>query len=115
MRIKSKNGRDLYQGKFFNWLVEPIYHSQLLPEAYMICLDDINNHSVQFTYYPDSNILQIRELKFHYTDITKVEEIIKAFIDANGSEIPPLFKHINDVRKEKLDEIMVEENEDDDD
>jgi hypothetical protein len=108
MMIKSKNGRTLYQGKYFNWLVEPIYYSQLLPEAYMIWLDDIDSHSVHFTYYPNSNTFQIGELKFHFTDIVKAEKIIKAFIYANGSEIPPLFKHINDVRKEKIDDMMSE-------
>lgn len=108
MRIKSKNGRDLYQGKYFNWLIEPIYHSQLLPEAYIIWLDDLDNHSVHFTYFPDSKVFQIGERKFLILNITKAEEIIKAFISANGSEIPPLFKHIDDVRKEKIDELLSE-------
>jgi hypothetical protein len=108
MIIKSKNGRNLFQGKFFNWLIEPIYHGQDFPVIYTIWLDDINQLSVSFAFHPDSKMFTIGSYKFLVSNIFEAEKIILSFVDANGSEIPPLFKHINVIRKEKLDEIMNE-------
>jgi hypothetical protein len=106
MRIKSKNGINLYQGTLFNWSIESVYHTQTLPEVYMIWLNDVDGHSIHFYYHPDSNIFQINEHKFLIPDIYEAEKIIKVFIAANDSDVPSLFKHINDVRKEKIDEIF---------
>ena len=113
MSASSKCDR-VCQGKYFNWSKEPVYHTQSLPVVYMIWLDNIDGYTTHFTYDPVSNIFKIGEHKFLMNNIVEAEEIIKKFIDINGSKIPPLFKHINDVRKEKLDEIMSEKQEEDD-
>lgn len=82
----------VYQGKYFNWSIEPVYHTQSLPVVYMIWLDNIDSYSIHFTYDPVSNIFQIGEHKFLMNNIVEAEEILKKFIDVNGSVIP--FKKI---------------------
>jgi hypothetical protein len=79
----------------------------------MIWLDNIDSYTTYFTYDPFSNIFQIGKNKFRMNNIVEAEEIIKKFIDVNGSKIPPLFKHINDIRKEKIDDLYNEKSEDD--